>query len=818
MKKSFGLQRNKNFPCYLILLAGATVFVIYHVNKWIFIYNNPRTDRPVASIRTEPNSHRISNYEPFCGSYSLTMNHSSSGSKRFGNLTSNNSTCNLQAVSKSGCESIIETYYQTNPLPNCRSQLVALCKVISSNKQEQFSLKCNFDLCHKSLQISVGLLSAINGTISWHRFSYDTVTSKAILELAILTLANENPFMFIECTLRMSSEVTTQLLVLPYHYKSSQNSQYKPLAHLININIVLVDSVSRQHFYRTLPNTVRHLQKLRSSEDVEVLDFEFFHSIKGRTYEHLKALFEGEIHETGGEVDDHSIPPSAVEFGSLFGKFKRVGYTTLYQEDLCWEYDWGLIKDTGVYYLKLPKDRRFSSFMHAIAKSDIDNLGLTNSICEIFQRFRIIDGFNYLGNLCFAGEYVHDYFLQYGYEALMSHVDDPLLSFMLLNVGHEGTGRRIRTLDNSLARFLSLTSEQRNTIHILFSDHGNSYGAFSQTLEGHLEMYHPFMFMIIPNNIAGLIGEWKIENLKRNQRTLVNILDLHFTLTHLLSIVNGGQTREHIPSNLGLFGAIALRSCDDLQLHHGTLCYCDGWRSSLPTLSVHFLMAEFVLAKVNRKIRKLQEKHRDPSRHCQQLIGIAVSNVWQKITQQKLLVGMDIKVQDDNIFDTIVSFTTDTTRSFQMRIDAIQRISSFGTYRVCAHKNIPLEFCVCSTNQSKKSTIRELRSFPNSSMFSVKTQYRNVHNDCLYIHTRSYKAGVVFEASNTCIDVAYSVKLDFTLENMKLATRMYRKVILPGSTSHLAVLIMVESGYAWRYTYTSDITWKKITSRMNHQS
>ena len=817
MKKTFGLQRYKNFSCYLILLFGATVYVIYHVNKWIFFYKKPRPDRPVASIRTEPNSHRISNYDPFCGPYSLTMNDRNFGGRRYGNLSSNNSTCNLQAVSQSGCESIIKTYYQANPLPNCHSQLVELCKTKSANKQETFSLACNFDLCHKSLQISVGTLSAIHGAISWHRFTHATVTSKAILELAILTLANNNPFMFIECSRRMSSEVITQLLVLPYQYKSSQNSQRRPLAHPININIVLVDSVSRQHFYRTLPNTVRHLQKMRSSEDVEVLDFEFFHSIKGRTHEHLKALFEGEIHDTGGEFEGHSIP-TAVHFGALLGKFKREGYTTLYQEDLCWEYDWGLIKDTGVYYLKLPKHRRFASFMHAIAKSDIDDLGLTNSVCEIFQRFRIIDGFNYLGNLCFAGEYVHDYFLQYGYEALMSHVDDPLLSFMLLNVGHEGTGRRIRTLDNSLARYLSLTSQHRNTIHILFSDHGNSYGAFSQSVEGRLEMYHPFLFMIIPKNIAGFIGEWKVENLKRNQRTLLNILDLHFALTHLLNIISGGQAKEHLPSNLGLFGPISVRSCDELQLHRGTLCYCDGWRSSLPALSIHFLMAEFVLAKLNRKILKSQEKHRDFSRNCQQLIGITVSNVWQKIIQQKLLVGMDIKVQDDNQFDTIVSFTTDRTESFQMRIDAIQRISSFGIYRSCAHKNVPLEFCVCSKNQSKNSAIHELQSFPNSSMFSVKTRYRNVHNDCLYIHTRSYKAGVVFEASNACIDVAYSVKLDFTLENMKLATKIYKRVVLPGSTSHLAVLIMIESGYAWRYTYTSDITWKKITSRMSHQS
>ena len=808
--------KSKYFPYFLIFLVGTTIYALYHINVRFLFHDKLRPDRLGFVRKKEHHANLIKNYQPFCGPYSLDLNDASYNYKNFEIPSGNNSACSLSGVSRSGCENIMGTYYQTS-IAECGAESAEICRIEGSDGQRLSSLKCNFDRCHKIMRISVGIINTANGILSWHHYTYDSISEKNIIDFAMSTLANKNPFMFIECTRDMGTELITQLLVLPYHYTPppppAQRSHDMPPSHSVNINMILVDSISRQHFYRTLPDTVRYLQKLRYTEQLEVLDFELFHSIKGRTYENLQALFEGEIREVGEEFEGLSTPPKGVDFSALLSKFRRFGYTTLYQEDLCWEYDWGLIKDTGVYQLHLDKDVKFSSFVRAIANGGIDNLGLTHSICEMFRRFRIIDGFNYLGDLCFSGEYIHDYFLDYASQALNSHTDNPLFSFLLLNVGHEGTGRRIRTFDASLVKFLTSARQYKNTIHILFSDHGNSYGPFSRTLEGHLETFHPFMFMLIPQHVAALLGKRKLQTLKRNQKALVSILDLHFTLTELLSLFSGEQAKEYLPSNSGLFGPIGVRDCDDLQLHRGTLCFCDGWKSPLPTVSTHFLIAEFVLARVNGKIHKSQKKQKDSLHYCQHLSGITVSNVWQKIEKHKVLLGLDIKVQDDNTFNAIVSFTIDAPKSFEMKIDAIQRMSSFGIYRVCAHSNVPLEFCVCSRNHSVNSVLSEVHDYLNDSMFSVKTTPRKVHSNCLYILTRSYTVGAVFEASNICRNVSYSVKLRFTLDNMKLAANTYNKVVSPYSVAHLAVVIMDQPGIPWSYKYSSDISWKKVSKQ-----
>ena len=820
IERTMKLLKSKYLLYYLIFLILMTISILYLVNEWMCLDDKRRYARYKPVSKHEKRKVLIGNYAPFCGPYSLSLDEVALDSRNSRNLSSNKSACTLATVSKSGCDNILATYYQTVPIQKCRAESYELCRAEDSDGKAMLSLKCNFDQCRKAVNISVGILDPATGLLLWHNYANGNVTDRSIRDLATSTLVHKHPFMFIQCTRDVDSELITQLLVLPYHYTSpSQNSHNQPPVHPVNINMILVDSVSRQHFYRMLPDTVRYLQKLRTSEKLEVLDFEFFHSVKGRTYENLKSLFEGEVHEIGEEFEGLSTPPTAVDFHALFGEFKRLGYTTLYQEDLCWEYDWGLIKDTGIYRLNLPKNVRFSSFSHALTESGIDNIGMTHSVCEIFRRFRIIDAFNYLGNLCFSGEFIHDYFLRYSMQALRAHVDSPLFSFLILNVGHEGTGRRIRTLDESLLKFLTSASHLKNTIHVLFSDHGNSYGSFSRSLEGHLETFHPFMFMLIPNSIAALLGRGTMQNLKGNQKTLITTLDLHFTLKELLNQISEEQAISHLSSNLGLFGPIAARNCNDLQLHQGTLCFCDGWKSSLPTVSVHLLIGEFVLSKVNRRIHRSQQKWPDISGHCQRLIGIAISNVWQKIEKSKVQMGLDIKVQDDNLFSTTVSFTIDVPRSFEMRIDSMQRISSFGIYKVCANSHVPLEFCVCSRHHPYNSTISEIHSFPNCSVFSVNTESRKIHNDCLQLHTRSYTVGAVFEAFNSCFNVSYLVKLNFELDNMKLATNSYNRVVSPGSIAHLAIIIMDQSGIPWSYTYTVDISWKRINkdNRVMHR-
>ena len=809
MKQSLLLIRSKHFPCYFIFLVVTGTFVLYRLIGWTRFGIKVNLGVDINEIYTQKSyrNNFVDNYQPFCGPHTLSVNKNVSNKGRF-------SKCHLSPVSHSGCDNIFKRYYQTTPVPKCHAELsVKLCWTTHLAGYKRFAITCNFHQCNRDMLISVGILEPLYGNLIWHHFVYNNVSEKTILDLANASLLQKNPFMFIECKRNVDSQLLTQLLILPLNRGTSKKLySNESVAHPVNINLILIDSVSRQHFYRTLPNTVRYLQKLRSTKEWEVLDFELFQSIKGRTFENLKALFEGEVHEIGEKFEGTSVPPTSVEFYKLLSKFKQAGYDTLYQEDLCWEHHWGLIRDIGVFKLKLAKDVRFTSFMNAIARNSIENLGMTHSSCEVFRRLGIIDHFNYLGSLCIGGEYMHDYFLRYVCKSLESHNNRPLLSFLLINVGHEGTGLRIRTFDDSLMKFLTSSRRYQSTVHILFSDHGNSYGPFSRTAEGHLETFHPFLFMLIPRKLAMLLGQQTMRDLRNNQRSLISILDLHFTLTGLLSLLVKDQKKKlSHGSNLGLLAPIyTSRSCDDLNLHRGTLCFCNGWRTSLPTTSVHYLIAEFILAKITRKIYKSQQKLQISNRFCQKLNGIAVMNVWQRIKRERILIGLDIQVQGDNLFSCTISCAIDTPDSFEIKIEEIQRRSSFGIYQTCADHNVPLKFCICSIEHQKGVVYNRLPGTPTASMFSVLTGSLGIHNDCLYILTRSYHAGTVFEASNACSNVTYTVRMTFQLDNMKLAAPTYKRVVSPSSVAHLAVVIMDQPGVSWNYKYTTDISWKGI--------
>ena len=61
----------------------------------------------------------------------------------------------------------------------------------------------------------------------------------------------------------------------------------------------------------------------------------------GHTTHNEHALFTGQLLPP---LDPEEDPPS-VKADALFGHFKRAGYQTMWQEDLCWTAGWGIVSD-----------------------------------------------------------------------------------------------------------------------------------------------------------------------------------------------------------------------------------------------------------------------------------------------------------------------------------------------------------------------------------------------------------------------------------------------------------------------------------------
>ena len=63
----------------------------------------------------------------------------------------------------------------------------------------------------------------------------------------------------------------------------------------ININVIMLDSISRPHFYRILPRAAESLRKIVQDPNIKatVLDFELVQSIGQQTFENLRPFFSG---------------------------------------------------------------------------------------------------------------------------------------------------------------------------------------------------------------------------------------------------------------------------------------------------------------------------------------------------------------------------------------------------------------------------------------------------------------------------------------------------------------------------------------------
>ncbi|PFX11831.1 hypothetical protein AWC38_SpisGene24313 [Stylophora pistillata] len=113
----------------------------------------------------------------------------------------------------------------------------------------------------------------------------------------------------------------------------------------INLNVILLDSISRPHFYRILPRAVEALQNISHDPKIKAttLDFELVQSTGQQTFENLRPIFCGVV------VDDNKVTASAKNTKAslgvevLYGTFKKWGYQTFFQEDLCWYDEWGSV-------------------------------------------------------------------------------------------------------------------------------------------------------------------------------------------------------------------------------------------------------------------------------------------------------------------------------------------------------------------------------------------------------------------------------------------------------------------------------------------
>ena len=526
-------------------------------------------------------------------------------------------------------------------------------------------VRCRGDLCHGNL--SLGLLAPDTGELQWEKLE-----SLARLETKIALLIKQRAaanvyqrFCFIRCNtygeqLGEVGRAISQLLMFPPPIDWAGHNSNRPVdPPPISINIIHIDSISRRHFYRSLPRTAAVLQRLGRGENnlsnaIKVLDFRLLQTLKGRTYESLRLLFTGQLPPRldlmSNPTDSDEEPSnSSIALEQLMAPLKRDGFATLYQEDMCWESGWGLVRHLGVSRSQVGRasEKRkevWEKLMRAINSSLIEDVGPSFSSCELLRAYGVSHPFHGPPSICANGRYQHDYAFDYlhQFQRQMNALRKPFFSFLMTNVAHEPTGRRVQTLDESLCKYLASIATLDNQVTIVTADHGNSYGEYVEnTLQGRIEMFNPPLFILMPKSVTNSLGPNILRALENNQNNLVTFLDLHLFLKQLthMPIKHTTNRRKHqkyvrakymrhtgskaelssldellgaaqpqlmgaAHSKQGLHMPLPInRTCDDLPMFVDTICICDGHFTRAAPQPRYVLLAAFALGQLNNRIQ-----------------------------------------------------------------------------------------------------------------------------------------------------------------------------------------------------------------------
>ncbi|XP_046563893.1 LOW QUALITY PROTEIN: uncharacterized protein LOC124272732 [Haliotis rubra] len=613
-----------------------------------------------------------------------------------------------------------------------------------------------------------------------------------------------------------------QLLILPPVVQGS--NKHKMASPSINVNFMFIDSVSRHHFFRSLPKTIKLFDRLNIGKDAVVLDFELVQAVRSRTFETLSSLFQGYVpqgDQTFGVLD---MPPRALKIEGLFGLFRDAGYSTLWLEDLCFEWEWGISKDLLVHNKSLTTVETWKSLKKAFNKAGIESFGVSTASCEILYQNGVNDHFHGPDTVCFNGRHQHEYLLEYLklYQDMMAASSKPFVTFLETNVGHEDTGRRIQQLDDHLGEYLAFMADQENTLTVVFSDHGNAYGKFlDESPEGRVELYHPALFMIVPTSVAKHLGRDKMAALTLNQGRLVSHLDLHYTIRSLISSTAHipEVNRQYLVTPTGLFHNVSeSRQCLNVPQIPPNFCICAGGESRVKNNTLYVVYAHFAVGTMNNAIQA--QFHQAHPRvvtgfgSCRRLRLAAFQHVRKAVHSDKTVsLTMDLLFEtgDPSYPHHEVFMVSVHSNNGQFVLNKFDRLSPYSKYSVCVDKGVQLQLCICDIG--RKVEVDSLMPLSNAGLLQRHDLLMHASigkvkdsQDCLCKINQENEDGLTVSVMNVCTNTRIHVSVTMDTVDMEALTSKSPQVDLhPGEIRFLFAGV-AKSGKTWNWSYQLQFT------------
>jgi hypothetical protein len=298
--------------------------------------------------------------------------------------------------------------------------------------------------------------------------------------------------------------------------KASKKRTVKPM----NLVLFMMDTTSRQHFFRKMDEMIQTLEEFNQTGKYET--FQFFRIISNgfNTEYNTRAMY------SGSQLRQERRGRPYWDF------FSGQGNVAAYINGFC--EDW------------------MSVFMRTKFKG-MDHTVFYPWCHPEFHPFTKTFG-NFAGPFsilrrCINGVHVHDYIFDYIHQMWKNYKKFGKIVHVSFQEGHEGTGEVLRTLSPSMAKFfkeLDRTGELQDTVVVLTSDHGSHMGPYFMSGDmGKFEQKLPVLFMLLPKRLTDKYPEFR-EKLHNNEQNLVGHYDTYWTLRHLASLEEfGGEIKEN---------------------------------------------------------------------------------------------------------------------------------------------------------------------------------------------------------------------------------------------------------------------------------
>ena len=397
------------------------------------------------------------------------------------------------------------------------------------------------------------------------------------------------------------------------------NTVHKPLIFIY----LIIDSLSRQNFFRSLPKTSAFFFSNSShlAYDFLLNSIEAWNTIPNLTPLLLGSNYTNYIASLklstpnpnlSNGIHSNKLKQNQDKF-SLWTEFSRSGFVTAFSTESVKDFipsvtGREILADhvIGGFWREAAKSTRFSEFSTSVQ--------------------------------CIAGKMPHEYSLSYIKEFLQNYEGVNRAAFFHINTAHEETCTRAKELDEPLYMFLKwVLSEKNEKIVVLAGDHGRFFEPL--TLESYAERLIPAHIVVADTRVMDRIGAH--DTFSENQDKLLSRLDWYETIKSISKFPyqakNTSQTSSSPPVKQALkapganlfFNKISkYRVCSDINIPPSH-CICHN------EVLQHLSKSSFtsIVSSIIKIINSFPSNSSNPS--CAPIISHSINSVFKYEPEQK---------------------------------------------------------------------------------------------------------------------------------------------------------------------------------------